>query len=456
MSPERVVVVGGGVSGATSALALADAGHAVLLLEKRPFLGGRAFSFHEKASGMAVDNGQHALLGCYHETLALLSRVGVTDRLYCQPGIELEIREAGGRAMLSAGRFPAPLHLLRALLPFSLLTVGERVQAARGALALVLRAWRRPEELAKETVEEALMRAGQSERVREVLWYPVALAALNDDPRTSAATLFVEVVRRAFLGRAADAAIVLPAVPLSDLFGKPVAAALRAAGVEVRTGCVASGIALDEKGRVVTLRMQDGEEISCRGLIMALPPSALLRLRVADQKIADAIGGLSEDLRETAPIVSTHVRLPAPVDLPAIVGLLGTVTHWVFNADKIRQDRGDGSGLLSCVTSGARELDGVSDTEVKLIVERELRELLPEVPGISAERMHVVRERQATMAPTPEAHACRPTVDTKLPGLFLAGDWVQTGLPATLEGAALSGRLAAEALDSWVSAERNL
>jgi squalene-associated FAD-dependent desaturase len=449
MRGDPIVVVGGGLAGSSSALMLADAGYPVTLVEKRPFLGGRAFSFVEKG-GAAIDNGQHALLGCYHETLALLDRVGVGDRLYRQRGIELEMREAGRRARLTAGGMPAPFHLLRALVPFSLLTVRERAQAARGAISFVLRARWRPEEVARETVEQALIHAGQSERVREVLWYPVALAALNDDPSVASATLFAEVVKRAFLGRAGDAAIVLPGVPLSDLFDAPMGAALADSGVEVLTGMTAKSISLNSDGRVAGLTLHNGEERKCRGLILATTPRALTRLEIEERPLTEALGGIPESLRDTAPIVSTHVALPAPVDLPAVVGLIGTVTQWVFNSDRIRQDRKDGTGLLSCVTSGARELEGLGDAEVKAIVARELSELLPEVQGLSVERMHVVRERHATMAPTPRANAERPSVRTRVPGLFLCGDWVQTGLPATLESATMSGRLAAEALLSEI------
>lgn len=445
MGDDPVVIVGGGLAGASSALILADAGYAVTLVEKRPFLGGRAFSFVNK-DGVAIDNGQHALLGCYHETLDLLERVGVGDRLYRQRGIELEMREPGKRALLTAGGMPAPLHLLRALGPFSMLTLRERAQAARGALSFVLRAHWYPEEVAAETVEQALIHAGQSERVREVLWYPVALAALNDDPCVASATLFAEVVKRAFLGRAGDAAIVLPGVALSDLFGAPVAAALEASGVEVLTGATAKSISLGGAGQVSSVTLHNGEERRCRGLILATPPHALGRLEMGGRRLTEVIGGLPDSLSETAPIVSTHVVLPAPVDLPAVVGLIGTVTQWVFNSDRIRQDRTDGTGLLSCVTSGARQLDGLPDAAVKEIVARDLGALLPEVPEVAPEHMHVVRERHATMAPTPHANAERPGSRTNIPGLFLSGDWIQTGLPATLESATISGRLAAEAL----------
>ncbi|MFP6665561.1 MAG: hydroxysqualene dehydroxylase HpnE [Deltaproteobacteria bacterium] len=446
MNPDAAaIVVGGGVAGIAAALHLADAGLRVALVERRPFLGGRAFSFSDKNSGMSFDNGQHALLGCYHEMIAFLTRIGAADRLYRQRGIEVELREAGGRAFLAAGRAPAPFHLGRALLSFTLLTPRERLRAARGALSLVRRAHGAPVALAGETVEEALVVAGQSARIREVLWYPLALAALNDDPRIASATLFAAVIERAFFGRAADAAIVLPAVPLSELIAEPARIALARAGVELVTGGNATAITLAADGSVSGLRCKDGSERGAAAIVLTLTPSQLAGLQIGALAAPDALGGLPDALFETAPIVSVHVPLPAPAALPAVTGLLGTTTQWVFNADCIRRDRTGPGGLLSCVISGARGLAGVADREVARLVEQELHDLLPEVEGISAGDMHIVRELHATMAPTIAAHAARPPVETRVAGLFLAGDWVQTGLPATLESAALSGRLAAEA-----------
>lgn len=449
MNPHApAIVVGGGVAGIAAALHLADAGFRVVLVERRPFLGGRAFSFTDKNSGLAFDNGQHALLGCYHETIGLITRIGAANRLYRQRGIEVELREAGGRAFLAAGGAPAPFHLGRALLSFTLLTPRERLGAARGALAFVRRARRATDAVARETVEEALAAAGQSPRIREVLWYPLALAALNDDPRIAAASLFAAVIERAFFGRASDAAIVLPAVPLSELFAEPARLALARAGVELVTGLAATDVVLGPDGSVSGLRFSDGSMRDASAAVLALTPAQLAGLQIGAVAAPEALGGLPDVLLETAPIVSVHVPLPSRVALPAVTGLLGTTTQWVFNADRIRRDRQGEGGLLSCVISGARELDGVADGEVACRVEAELHALLPEVPGISAGRMHIIRERHATMAPTVAANAARPPVETLLPGLFLAGDWVQTGLPATLESAALSGRLAAEACRS--------
>lgn len=442
----HVAVVGGGIAGITAALRLADEGCRVSLFERRPFLGGRAFSFAGKSGGGEIDNGQHAMLGCYDEALDLLGRIGSFDLLYRQEGIEVELRETGRRARLAAGRAPAPLHLARALAAFSLLTRGERVRAARGALAFVWRARWDPDAMAGETVEEALRHAGQTARIREVLWDPLALAALNDDPRIAAAPLFAEVVRRAFLGRASDAAIVLPAVPLSRLFGEPAGVALQAAGVELLGGTSVRELLPDEAGNPHQLRLAGGGDRHADAFVFALTPQQLQRIPFGAASMAEVLDCASPDLLATAPIVSTHVSLPSPVDLPAVTGLLGSTTQWVFNSDRIRQDReGAPDGLLSCVTSGARELEGVDDAGICAIVEKELHALLPEVAGIEASRMHVVRERHATMAPTVAANRARPAIRTALPGVFLAGDWVDTGLPATIESAALSGRLAAEA-----------
>lgn len=442
----RVLVVGGGVAGMATALRLADGGHRVRLLERRPFLGGRAYSFPETSWGVGVDNGQHALLGCYRETLAFLERIDAADRLHWL-GLRVELREAGRRGVLDAGRTPAPFHLMRALGGYGLLSRAERVRAAMGAVRLVA-AWKRdPQRLAGETVTELLERLGQTEAIRRRLWDPIAIAALNVHPSRASAALFAVVVERAFFGRTRDAAIVLPAAPLADVFGGPGAAALVRAGVDVVARSTVQSVRLEESGRVVGVTTRAGASYDADAVVLALPPPAIARLDVGGRPASAVLGAWVDTLQASVPIVSVHVATDAPAALPAMVGLLGTTTQWVFHTDRFRDGRRSRGSLLSCVISDAGALEGWDDAAVIDRVGTELSDRVPEMGVLRRDRFHVVRERQATMAATVEATAARPGVETPCPGLLLAGDWVRTGLPATLESAAASAGLAAGALD---------
>lgn len=451
-SPLRVVVAGGGVAGIATALRLADGGHDVRLVERRPFLGGRVYSFDDAALGRGLDNGQHAMLGCYRETLALLERIGSARRLYWH-GLRLEMREAGRTGHLDAGRTPAPLHLSRALLGYRLLSRREQLAAMWGAARLLV-AWRRnPERLAHRTVASVLAEVGQSEALRRRLWDPIAIAALNVHPSRACASLFAAVIERAFFGSARDASIVLPGAPLSEVFGEPAAKALNAAGVGLSMRTSLAGVVLDDEGAVDGVRLRDGASLECDAVVLALPPRALASLVVGTRAAEKALGSWVGTLAGGVPIVSTHVPLERTVALPAMLGLIGTTTQWVFHTDRFHAG-GSGASLLSCVTSDARELDDVGDREIAARVVAELERHVPEVGRVDAARVRVVREKHATIPATVEATAARPRSATSVPGLFLAGDWVDTGLPATLESAAESARLASAALENDRPARR--
>ncbi len=446
--PLEVVVAGGGIAGMATALGLADRGHAVRLLEKRPFLGGRVYSFHDAALDRGLDNGQHALLGCYRETLTFLERIGALGRLHWL-GLRMEMREAGRRGVLNAGRTPAPLHVPRALLGYGLLSRGEQLRAMVGAARLLARWKRSPERLYRQTVRTVLAELGQSESLCRRLWDPIAVAALNVDPSRACAALFAAVIERAFFGRARDASIVLPAAPLSEVFGGPGAKALGDTGVTLYPRAALARVNLDDEGRVASVATRDGTTFDCDVVVLAMPPRGVAELFVGSGTARATLGSWVNDLSATVPIVSMHVALENPVDLPDMLGLIGTMTQWVFHTDGFRRDGLRGSSLLSCVTSDAAHLGELGDDAVARRLSEDLEALVPELGRVDPKRVHVVREKHATIAATVEATAARPSTRTAVPGLFLAGDWVRTGLPATIESAAVSARAAVEAVGAF-------
>ena len=161
---------------------------------------------------------------------------------------------------------------------------------------------------------------------------------------------------------------------------------------------------------------------------------------------SEALGSWVETLGETVPIVSVHVPIDREGSIPVLVALVGTTIQWVFNVDAFIPRPEGASPLLSCVVSDAASLDGIDDRTIAERTALDLQENLPSAGPFDASTMRVVRERHATIVSTVEATAARPGVSTSTPGLFLAGDWVRTGLPATIESAALSGSLVVDAI----------
>jgi hydroxysqualene dehydroxylase len=439
-------IVGGGFAGLAAGVALADRGLKVALLEGKPALGGRAYSFADPDTGDYVDNGQHVLMGCYRETLNFLDRIGARRHLVFHRDLEIEMLERGGRsAMLRTARVPGPFHMTAALLRYRHLNLRERLSAmAAGIRMLAMRRFRRAE-LQKITVAELMDRLGQGARARAAFWYPLAIATLNDRPELSSAALLAEVLKRAFFGRRRDSAFVYSRVGLSDLYCTSARAAIERAGGTVDTHAIVESLELGHGGAVAAARLRDGRRIEARCFISAVPAPQLLRF-LPESAVADPFFARLAGL-EGSPIVCVHVWLDREVTRSPFTGFIGTTTQWLFNKRRIFEMRGEHHpGYLSFVISGARELVDRPNEELFGIVVEDLRVMIPAAVAAKVARSLVLKEKQATLAPHPRFDALRPGTRTPLRNFFLAGDWIQTGLPATIESAVISGRAAADAV----------
>lgn len=437
--PKKVVVLGAGYAGLAAASELVLRGHDVTVLEGRALLGGRAHSFVDTKTGLVLDNGQHILMGCYHETLGLLRQLGVMDRLYSPPRIAVPFASEKGRSELAA-KMPAPFHLLSALLTYGELSMADKISA--GKLAVRLRLGQQPH--ATESVQAWMQRWGQTPNIIRALWEPLCIAALNEPVATGSATLFATVIRRSFLAGAADSSILLSRVGLSELFAPEARRLLEMCGGKLRlqaqiTGLVFEGTMLRE------IKLTDGSTLKPEAVVSALPWNVLRGLLPGESKLARACAEIHD-----APIVSLHLWLDHPVLKEPFIGLLDSPVHWVFSRDHIHgaNPPGQEGHIITAVVSGARDLVDKTGTELEELTMKELSRFLPEARGVRVLHRMVYKARSATFAATPETEPLRPDATTEWSNLWLAGDWTNTGLPATIEGAILSGHRAAEAVDN--------
>jgi squalene-associated FAD-dependent desaturase len=441
------IVIGGGVAGLASACALAGRGARVVVVEARPSLGGRANSYTDPVTREPIDNGQHILMGCYRESFAFLRRIGAASLVRVQPSLAVpSIDTAGKYTVLSCPPLPAPWHLLGGVIEWdalgwmdrlSVLRLGSPVRTEqrrlRGATGLMACS---PE----ETVENWLVRNGQTSRLREMLWDPLALAALNQPPQEAAAPTFVRVLAEMFGADPAAASIAFPAVSLRAMYAEPARRYVEARGGHVRTHALAS--VLVEHGRAAGVRLRGGEEIRAASVVSAVPWFALERL--FDEVPAELAGIVSAASRMGSyPIVTVNLWLDRQV-LPArFVGLPGRSMQWVFDRGAMT---GGAASHLALVSSGAAGTVGQGNAALVSLALRELRDALPACRAARVRRATVVRERRATFSLAPGQPA-RPSTTTPVAGLYLAGDWTDTGLPGTIESAAASGHLAANAVE---------
>ncbi len=447
-----VVVIGGGFAGLSAGVALAERGFRVALLERKPALGGRAYSFEDPDTGDFVDNGQHVLMGCYTESLDFLRKIGSGDNLVFHNDLEIEMLAGPGRsAALRTAHLPGPLHMSAALMRYRHLSLGERYSAARGGLKLLKMRKRDRGALENMTVVDLMDRLGQSENARRAFWYPLSIATLNDEPEVSSAALLAEVLMRAFFSRRSDSAFVYSRVGLSDLYCTGARKVIEQSGGVVAHRAIVEGLEVDADGMVDRVRLRDGRKLGAANFISAVPPHHLVRM-LPENAVADPFFKRVNEL-STSPIVCVHVWLDREVTRSAFVGFIGTATQWLFNKRRIFERHGERHpGYLSFVISGARRLVDLPNEEILGQVIKDLGAMIPAARNAKVTKALVLKEKQATMAPSTASHQLRPGSVTPLGNLFLAGDWIRTGLPATIESAVVSGRAAAAAVAERVGA----
>ena len=442
----RVVVIGAGFAGLSAAAVLAEAGVRVLVLEARPQLGGRATAFRDRATGELVDNGQHVLFGCYRATFEFLERIGAGANVHRQPSLELVCYDpSGARSVLRCPRVPAPLHLLGGVLRWSAIPPVERLSALRVAPALLASraGWKMQSGSrggrAEETVHQWLVRHGQGPVLRQWLWEPLAVAALNQSVHHAAAAPFVRILAEMFSPDPSAAAVVLPAKPLHEMYAEPARAYITARGGEVRTSALAR-VSVTGPGRfAIHLR---GESLEAPAVISAVPWHALGNLFAPDPPVELASALRHAAAMASEPIVTVNLWYDRAVLPEPFAGLPGRAMQWVFEK---RLVFGGSASHLSLVSSGATALTPLSAEELTEIAAGEVRESLPRARDARLVRSTVVRERRATFSLAP-GEPPRPPARTEIDGFFLAGDWTDTGLPATIESAVLSGHAAARAV----------
>src|SRR5262245_51656069 len=441
MNPD-VVVIGAGCAGLSAAVRLAAADLRVVVVEEAPRLGGRATAFVDRETGQRVDNGQHVLFGCYRETYDFLRWIGSETCAPLQSRLGLTMVGADGECFeFAVPALPPPWHLIAGLVRWRALSLPDRLSALRLQPFLAEVRRRGPEAVAarvpsRQTVSEWLTQHRQSARLRQWLWHPLAVAALNQSPDVAAARPFVRVIAELFGPRIEDSAIGLPTVPLDELYASP---AVRF--VEQHSGRVLSRT----RARILVngddgLRVQAGEEtFRPQVVVSAVAWHGVARLW--ESAVPPALVDLIADAGrlESSPIVTVNLWLDGPVTSSKFAGLVDGRMQWLFDKSAIF---GEHASHLSLVSSGADDIARMDNAEIVRLASDELRSAFPLFANRSVFRSVVVREHRATFSLAPGGPS-RPQSSTPLPGFFLAGDWTDTGLPGTIESAVLSGHRAA-------------
>lgn len=405
-------IVGAGLAGLSTALALSRDGMHVVLHEATAFAGGRCRSYHDAAVGMTIDNGNHLLLSANRAALAYANEIGAAGRLVGPPSANFDFAD-----MASGERWTLKINDGR--LPFWILDPARRVPGTGVFDYLSLARLLHP--ASNATIADVIDCKG-------VLYWrlvePLLLAALNIDPRKGSAKLAGAIVRETLAAGGRACRPLVARDGLGSTLIEPALTTLQQRGVEFRFEHQLHALrfgsrrvdALDFGGDTVALAAKDA-------VILAVPPYAAATL----------VPGLSVPTEFKA-IVNAHFRIDPPAGQPALLGVINGTVEWLFAFP----------GRLSVTISAGDRLIDMPREELAKTIWAEVASLTG-LPS-ALPRWQIVRERRATFAATPEQDERRPEAQTAWPNLAIAGDWTNTGLPATIEGAIRSGNTAAQSV----------
>jgi len=446
--PETVTVVGGGIAGIAAACALADAGYRVRLLERRPYLGGRASSYEHPGTGEIIDNCQHVLIGRCTNLIDLYRRLGVADAIRWYDRFTF-LTPAGPAcapttSVIEPGWLPAPFHSTLAFLRAPAFSLGDKLAIARGLAAFM-------PGLPPDTSEDFLhwlRRHGQTQRAIDRFWKPVLVSALNEDLDRISVHYAAKVFRESFLMSPESGRMGIPSIPLSELYNRAIGY-IEARGGQVCLRTSVDGIAPTEKGLVVTASSAgESRALASEAVILALSFEAMAALlpSLPQNSTAQALATHLSQF-EHSPITGIHLWFDREVtDLDHAV-LLDSTLQWMFNKSRLQPAHRTGEGsYLELVVSASRSLVPMQRQAIIDLALAELARFFPAVQSASLLKAAVVKEVRATYSVRPLLDLIRPPAISPWPAVFLAGDWTATGWPATMEGAARSGYGAAETL----------
>jgi squalene-associated FAD-dependent desaturase len=449
------IIIGGGISGLSAAVELSALGRKILLLEQRRHCGGRTYSYFDAATDSFVDNGQHLMMGCYHETRRFLQLIGTDHLALLQPALQINyLCPSQNDNQLLCARLPAPLHLISGLLGFTAIPFKDRLKMIMVAKELINTSPEKELELDRFTVEEWLTKLRQSNISRKYLWDVITIGALNNYPKNVSALILFRILRSAFLGDSKNASLLIPYVGLSELFVNPAVQFIKTHGGEVRTGIGVESV-MSEVAHVRSVRTSEGKELQAKSFISAIPWYSFEEILSANHyksKLGDDRRTVLSDspIRsgfKSSPIISIHLWLDREITDLDFAALLETRIQWLFNKSKLLNEKRAGTAIrqyLSLVISGADEFVNLNKKQLVEIAMEDLRQVLPQAQDAKVVHSLVIKEKRATFVPSPGLETLRPSARTEFDNLFLAGDWTATGYPATIEGAVMSGRRSAE------------
>ncbi len=427
---KKCMVVGSGFAGLSAASFLANKNYHIELIETSPKLGGRAYSFLIQNNNDIIDNGQHILMGCYKNTLQFLKLINATKNLILQKYLEINFVNKDRRLFkLKASRFFYPLNLIYGIMNYDFLSSSEKMKVIRFMISIL---FEDREKLSSLNVDEWLKQKSQNENINKALWNFLSIGALNCSLPKASAKIFFKIIKEIFLKGNFNSTIILPKVGLNELYCEPAKEFILSKGgiISLNEELIEIIFENDKAIEIITnkRRISDFDY-----LILAIPPFSL-------KKIIGYRELFNQELfnYEYSSILTFHIWLKHNSLKEKFYGLIDSPLHWVFNH----------YSHITTVISDANDLINKDKDELFFFVWNEIEKHF----GIKKDEVidyQIIKEKRATFIPSNIALKNRPSIKTKYKNVFLAGDWVDTNLPATIESAVMSGKIAAELIKKF-------
>jgi len=434
-----VIVAGAGVAGLSAAVALAQAGARVTVLERRPYIGGRAYSYEHPTLEETIDS-QHVVVGCCTNLLELARQAGMADTIRWYDELVF-LEPNGNRSLLHPGSLPAPMHQTMSFLRAPMLGLKDKVAIASGLMRFLCGY---PND-DSESFEAWLKRTGQTERAIRHFWEPVVVGALNDTFDRCSVKYAGKVFHESFLRSPEAGRLGIPAAPLSEFFS-PISKLAEKNGVDVR---LKSGIEAVERSTDGRWSVRCGADIHTADAVVLATDfkqtrALLTSLNPPEEEQARLHDGF--DRFVPSPITTIHLWYDRDVTGLDHAVLLDTRIQWVFVKSRIRRWPAERGSYLELVISASWPELEMGREEILSSALAEFETFFPAAREVKLLKSGVLKEARATFSVTPGLDRYRPQQTTPWPGLYLAGDWTATEWPSTMEGAVRSGRLAAGAV----------
>lgn len=430
---KKILIIGGGLAGLSAAVNLLENGFQVDIYESTKELGGRTKSFDYK--NQLIDNGQHLMMGCYDYSIEFLKKIDALANFDFQNRLQVNfVDSSGNKYNLKAVSKFYPFNLLFAILGYDYLKLNDKMRLIKFFVKLI---FTNPNKIENISISEWLQSNGQNENIIKGLWHLLAISALNSDLNEVPASLFAKILKQMFLRGNKSATIVIPSKSLTESFVKPAEKFILASDGKIIKGERVVEIEADENNNLLvktnkkTLKSYDY-------VITAVTPNVLKKLvKSADNELLNEI--------RYSPIISLHIWLKQNPFKENFYGLIGSEVHWLFNHNN----------YISLVISSAEKLLGYSKDELLALCNSELSKYFPEYSSDFVTDVKIVKEQKATIVPDFEVEKIRKKIRFNIDKLYFCGDWINTGLPGTIESAIKSGKLTAKKIIN-TTAKRNL